>query len=64
MWLDKGDFPKNMYTVCVCVKINKHSFEPFLCLDKNKHESTETAETHFTISNIGVFELMIHNSFI
>ena len=33
LWLDNGDFPENMHILCVRVKINKRSFEPFLCLD-------------------------------
>ena len=31
LWLDKGDFPGNLHTVCVRVKINKRSFE-LLCV--------------------------------
>ena len=32
LWPEEGDFPENLHRV-VCVIINKHSFESFLCLD-------------------------------
>ena len=33
LWLDKGDCYENVHIYCVRVKINKRSFEPFLCVD-------------------------------
>ena len=31
LWLDEGDFPENLHTVCLC--LHKRSFEPFCVLD-------------------------------
>ena len=31
--LVKGEYPENLQVVCLCVIMNKRSFETFMCLD-------------------------------